>query len=166
MVKMLQFTDFFEHSYYERLQKQIKELSFKRSYQPSLHSYRSADLPLDVTSLINSKEFISFISKNAKISVKKIEAKAFLFEAKDYTLLHDMTEEKPGIDIIIDFTEKWNERFGGMMTYADGNGHSFMVPSKSNSLIIAERNKGIQRFMQYVNHTAKGRRILIIGSVA
>jgi hypothetical protein len=157
--------NFFANDFYKKLKKEVFSLNYKKSYIPNLHSYSKASLGKTLHSLFNSKEFLAFISKLMKKKIKNTGGEAFCFSNGDYTILSDKTKRKPGIDIIIDFTDKWNNNYGGKITYVDGKGNYYHLSVKGNSLFIVKR-ENIQRFVQYVNNKGKNnRRYFIIFSL-
>ena len=149
--------DFFNTKSFEELNKKVNSLNFKKEVNLLSHSYSSSDID------INSKEFLDFLSKIFS-NKNKFTFKAYKFTWKDYTILNDEFIEKPGMDIIINISD-WNPRGGGIINYTDGKGDAYPITAEKNSIAIINRKKGIQKFVQYVNHYGKDReRIFIIGN--
>jgi len=81
-------------------------------------------------------------------------------------ILNDKYLDKSGIDIIIDITKNWDEKWGGLFTYTDGLGNYVQVPPAENSLTIVKRKKGMNGFINYINHYAKKKeRIVLIAKL-
>ena len=149
--------DFFNTKSFEELNKKVNSLNFKKEVNLLSHSYSSSDITLD------SKEFLNFLS-NVLSDKNKFTFKAYIFTWKDYLILNDEFVEKPGLDIIINISD-WNPGWGGVINYTGGKGDAYPIPVEKNSLAIVNRRKGIQKFVQYVNHYGKNReRIVIIGN--
>ena len=107
--------------------------------------------------IMNTKHLEDFVSKiiNNKI---KIKGSIYKFRWKDYTLVH---RQKAGYDVIIDFTDAWDERYGGLVFYKDQDGNNNKLLPKPNTLIVVKR-KRVQRFFKYVNNLAgKKERIML-----
>jgi len=157
-------TKFFTEEFYREKEKKTKGLKYKRETQPDLYSRAFAKAnPLHI---IDNKELLAFLTAILHRPVRRIDGAAYYFSWKDYTLLHKKTEEKPGIDIIIDFTEHWKEEYGGAVIYKDDKGKYLKLLPIKNTLYIIERKPGTQKYLQYVNNLSKGKkRFLIIGTV-
>jgi len=156
----IQLHDFFIPECYEQIKRDVKKLKFKKSYLATSHSYQESNFNVVPT------EVIDFLSKITGKKVKKLNLKALVFSWKDYIIINDKLKEKPGIDVIFDLTEDWNENSGGSIVYVNGSGEYFRIPPKGNSLLIVERKKGTQKFVQYMNHYSKNKkRYLVIASI-
>ena len=153
---------FLEKEEYKNFQHQLKALSYQHVSQPLTYSYFTASLPAEIVAFLNSDELRIFISTILSQKINKLTAKNYTFTWKDYIILHDHSIEKPGIDMIIDFTEEWKEQSGGAIVYVDGTGDYTRIPVGGNQLILVKRGKKVQKFVEYVNHyAAKHQRILI-----
>ena len=150
--------DFFEKDIFRLVEKEIFKLSFYREKKPMFHSYASANLPNVLRKIFSSPEFTGFITKVIGKKFTRFRAQIYSFSARDYTLLNDSHKETAGIDIIFDFTEVWDSSSGGQITYVNGTGDALKLPIKQNSLMIVRRQKNVQRFVKYVNHTARKKR--------
>ena len=152
----VQLLQLFTAKEYAALQKKIMSLPFVRSYQPVTHSFARAEA--DISFLL------PLVSGIVGKKVKKIETRVYCLEWRDYTLLHDKAVEGPGTDIVLDFTDRWNSRWGGIVTYVDGEGNYTRVPAVANMMFVMQRKKE-QKFISYLNHKAKGKRYVVIGSI-
>ncbi len=151
--KEIQLSDFLGKKSYEEFKKKINKIKLAKKVQPMCCSYDEAEisLPKDIA------DFIFLILK------KKIEkARLLCFKWKDYTILNDEVIEKPGIDVVFDLTDNWNNNAGGSIVYVDGSGEYTKIPPSGNTLIIVERKKNVQKFVKYVNHLAQKKRCFII----
>lgn len=158
--------DFFSLATYRQIHQQMRALSYTQEQRPLLHSYHCAPLSSKLNSLLNTSEFLVFVSFIIQQKVHFISWMAYILTWKDYILLHDSRHEKPGTDLIIDCTEDWPENAGGKIVYTDGQGNMFYVPPPRNALTIVHRTRKIQRYVQYCNHYAQeAKRYLLIGRV-
>jgi hypothetical protein len=166
-VPSISLQDIFVEQYHSALLKEVSTLPFKKKIDKMRYSYFSSEPSKTLHSLLNSSEVLSLVSTFCKKKAKKIEGRFYLFSWKDYTLLHDKAVLKPGIDIVLDLTPSWDPSFGGSAVYADGAGEFHSLLIAPNTLTIVERKKGVQHFVQYVNHHAKKRqRILFLGTIS
>lgn len=157
---------FLEREMYLKLRQQIVRLYYKKEVVRTSHSYAVAEISPAMAKFLNGKEFLDFLSLILNKKVKKIDAKAYSFASKDYTILSDKTLEEPGIDLILDFTHDWDERANGYIFYRDGEGNFISLPIAADMLAIVERKEGVQRYVQYVNHYAgKNKRVLVMGKM-
>ena len=157
-------TDFFTG--YGRIKQDLPRLYFVEERKLTSHSYGYAVVPPSLQKLFRSQEFKHFLAQVLEKEVINTTALAYRFGWKDYTILHDEQQEEPGIDLIIDFTDEWDERAGGKIRYKDQEGNFISLPVGGNILMIVRREKGVQRFVQYVNHYAeKRKRLLVMGKI-
>ncbi len=157
---------FLERDVYMKLREQIIRLYYQKDVVRTSHSYAIAELPPAISKLFNQEEFLNFLSSIFNTKIKKIEAKAYSFSWKDYSILSDTTLEEPGIDFIFDFTHDWEEKANGYIFYKDGEGNFISLPIAANMLALVERKVGVQKYVQYVNHYAqKNKRLLLMGKV-
>ncbi len=158
--------DFFEMDAYRLIEKEISPLSFYHEKKPLFHSYTSANFPKVFEMIFSLPEVTTFITKIIGKKLIPKNARVYSFSAHDYTLINDSHKEKVGIDIILDFTERWDSLGGGQITYINGTGDALKLPVKSNSLMIVRRQKKVQRFVKYVNHLAgKKKRLFLLISL-
>ncbi|MBI5391327.1 hypothetical protein HZB02_07620 [Candidatus Woesearchaeota archaeon] len=143
-----------------KLAAQLASLSFAQNKDPLHHSYREAALPPTLQQQLFSSEMISLL--NAIVGTQAVikDPKVLLFSWKDYTLLHDEHIPKPGIDVILDFTIDLPQHAGGSLVYVDGTGEYTKLSPSFNTLIVVQRKKGVQSFLQYLNHYSKGKKRL------
>ena len=153
---------FFDKAFYEQLKKEMRHTQFKRARHLILYSYQKAPLPKKMKTVLDSKVFVSFIARILNKKIGRIEATAQCFSWKDYTILNDEAIEKPGIDLIIGFSDDWNEQAGGTAVYVDGTGEYTKTPVKGNMLVIVKRKQGVQKFVQYLNHYAHEKQLLLV----
>ena len=157
---------FFKNKVYTHIKKEILILHYKKMMTPIFYSYLAAKPPTNLQTILNSKEFLNFLSSINGRRIKKIKGSIECFGWKNYMILNDEVKEKPGIDVIIDFTDSWDKKFGGSLVYVDGTGSYTKIPASSNTLIIAERKKNVQKFVQYVNHLCTNRkRFFFLGTL-
>jgi len=161
---VMSMAEFLKKEWYFKAEKIVKKEKGKNSTIPGKHSYTVATTPSIIKSFFNSSEFLSFISKILKKKAKSVTSKLFVFQWKDHTLLHDETKQKPGVDLILDFTTDWLEKTGGE-TIIVGKEVKVITPQQ-NTLSIIIRKQDEQSFIQYVNHKAgKRKRRVILGRI-
>ncbi|MDO8510651.1 MAG: hypothetical protein Q7S55_00640 [Nanoarchaeota archaeon] len=152
--------DFFSTEFYSQLTKKVSALDFKKEQVVVHHSYAVSK------SQLSSKELTDFISFVTKKKIDELHFTAYLLTWKDYQILNDRYLEKPGIDIVIDLTDGWNPECGGVVTFTDGRGTVYPLAPAGNSLAMVERKKGLQKYVQYLNHHAKDKkRLFLIASI-
>ena len=152
--------DFFTAEYYTQLKKKVSSLDFKNSSVVLHHAYAVSDIK------ITSKELCEFLSFVTKKKIDEISFRAYLLSWRDYQILNDKYLEKPGIDIVIDLIDDWNSDLGGVVTFTNGRGTVYPIAPAGNSLAIVERKKGLQKYIQYVNHNAEEKkRVFLITSI-
>lgn len=147
---------------YELFSRQSTKAKFKKKYLPDRESFSEAEIPEQLRKFILSPEFKGFISEvlGKKISIKSCSLRSFGW--KDYSLLHDNELVEKGTDIILEFTNRWEEIWGGSTTYRSNGGEFRTLSVSDNTLFIIERKKGIRDFVKYVNHHAgKNRRVFV-----
>jgi len=157
---------FLNREIYIKLREQIIRLYYKKEVVRTSHSYAVAELPVTISKLFNGKEFFDFLSPILNKKVKRIDAKAYSFAWKDYTILSDKTIEEPGFDFIFDLTHDWDERANGYIFYKDEDGNFISLPIAADMLAMVERKEGVQKYVQYLNHYAqKNKRLLVMGKI-
>ncbi|MBI2665490.1 hypothetical protein HYX12_02630 [Candidatus Woesearchaeota archaeon] len=157
--------DFFSQETFRRIKQEIKKMTFKEEKKATKYSYKKA-----ASKVMRSNNFLKIILKNKELQntlsqlLKKqinVYFTAYKFTWKDYVILHDQTQEKPGVDIIFDLGSlegEWSPSWGGAIRYVQGNKDLLSLPVQQNTLaIIKRKNINEQRFVQYVNHYAKGK---------
>lgn len=84
------------------------------------------------------------------------------FGHRDYTLMHDELPEQPGVLALL-FLDDWDARWGGQLVFMrDGMTLGQFTPS-ANTLLVVERKKGVRSFVQYINHRAGKRKLMMLG---
>lgn len=162
----VQLPSFFSPVYYSELKKEITGLPYVKETMITKHSFSSAELPSSLKKVLHSKEFLRMLSKVTHKRVHGVKAEVYRFGWKDHIVLHDKAVEKPGFDIIIDFTDTWDDEVGGTIVYVDGTGEYSRVPPQGNMIMIAKRQNNVHKFVQYLNHKTKGRkRYVIMGTL-
>lgn len=158
--------DFFDWKFYEDVEKKLTKMTFSHSRSALHHRYSCANPPLLLKKFLNSDEFISYLSTALNKEFALLQGKMYKFSWKDYTLLHDPSVEEEGYDLVMDFTEDWNQEAGGQIIYVDGEGDYRSVPVAPNAITITLRKPGIHKFVKYINNKAgKNQRICLLGSI-
>ncbi|MBS3127022.1 hypothetical protein J4228_02560 [Candidatus Woesearchaeota archaeon] len=153
--------DFFEKKDYEMIKQEIKRTTFSPEKDPLTHSYSIAR-----TTFLNDP-FFEFVSTIVNGNIKPMKQTILQFKHKDYTILNDQQQDKPGVDIIFNVTDDWQDEWGGSHFYVDGSGAYTKMLTTGNTLVMARRSADTKRFVKYVNCTSKQKsRIFIIMSTS
>ena len=153
LLPSIQLHTFFTEQEYTTIKSIIKSSTFKHTKQPLLYSYSQAPINKELSLyLLEINKIISLIL-NKKLSLNN--SQLLQFQHKDYTLLNDKHLAPAGYDIIFDLTETWNPSYGGNLIYTNGQGTSFTIPAKLNTLTLIKRTKQFQKYVEYINHYAK-----------
>ena len=153
----VQLFEFFTPDVYHQLKRKLTQLTYKRSTELFHHRYATKKLPAKFF----SEEIIEAIQRLVNTE-KQIKFTAYCFSWKDYQVLHDKKVEKPGTDIIFDFSDKWQDDYGGHIVYVDGRGNYITTPVQGNTVSIVKRSSSIQKFVQYVNNHGKDKKRLFV----
>ena len=153
--------DFFSEDFYLKLEKEMNLLNYRKEKNILTHSYAKSKLYSKVLAAINSSELLNYLSSIIGKEIRRVDGEAYKFYWQDYTILNDDVKEELGVDIVIDFTEDWDEDFGGSLFYVDGTHHQ--IPVRRNTISVIERKHNVQRFLKYVNnHAGRKKRCLLI----
>lgn len=156
--------DFFEASFYQKLKKALMQLQFERVEHPGEHCYGGGDIPPPVKNILKNKELLGFLEGLLKKKIQHLSWRGYSFGWKDYWLLEKV--KATGIDIIVDLSDGWNENAGGLVVYRDAEGNFRKIPASGNLLAVMVKKKGVQRYLQYINHYAgKQHRYLLLSRI-
>ena len=148
---------------YHKIETKAMKMKGKQVKIPDRFSYSEVKMK-ELENFFSSREFISLISFIAGRKIKKAGISTKKFGHRNYTLLHDSEQMKPGIDLFFDITPVWDLNWGGSLIYRDAKQELFRLPPLANSLTIVDRKKGMHRFVEYVNHKArKNSQVLVEG---
>jgi hypothetical protein len=155
----IQLPDFFTQAEYKDLKQQVLQLKFKKIYDPV--KYRMEFVP--VTKVTPSADVLKLLSAVIGKKISSLRLQGFSFKHKDYTLICEEDGARPGIDIMIDFSDDLDASAGGSTVYVDGTGEYFKIPPKANSLTIIKRpKKNMRKFVQYLNVLSKKKKRLFL----
>lgn len=142
------------------LRREIAKLSFSRDDDPINHCYEKAPVPPTLKTLFSSEEFLAFMSFIIEKKARGIDVGIFRFDAGDYALRHEEGAQEPRFDIVFDI-EGLAAGAGGSVVFVDGSGSYHAIAPSPNALTIVKRKRGVQRFVQYHNHYATGRHLVL-----
>ncbi len=149
----------------KKVNTELAKVKWAKDQNILTHSYSTASLTPALQHLTSSTEFQTLISSITKQKLPSPTFQLISCTWKEYTLLHDSITKSSKYDLIFDFTNDWDANAGGFLTYANGTGEYTRLPIHHNMLAIIDRKIQPNRYIQYCNHNAKGkRRILGIGS--
>ena len=154
--KGVQLTSFMDKDFYALFLRGISNANFIKKDVRDMHSFFEAK-----NTKLNSfstREFLSFCSVLSGKKIKKAECSLRMFMKGCYTLIHEETAKK-GIEFFFDLTPKWNEKFGGQITYLAYDGSKGITPQYPNNLILAESGRS---YVKYVNSFAGSEGRLIV----
>jgi len=161
-IKLAKFLDV---AFYAALRKEAINAKYSQLNEPMKYRYSEAKTPKILDKFLDSKKFKDFVFKITGKKIRKVNGNLWSFGWKDYTMLRDKKIEKPGFDLIIDFTDLWNEDAKGFVVYVDETGQHNKLFSIGTILTIVQRNKNVKRYAQYVNNLAgKNRRYFYFGT--
>lgn len=153
---VIQLHQFLDEKTLKEILSEIKNTAFKKTTNSMEESYFIGKPSQKLNALL--KELDPFISR--LLGKKRIMYEMALFTAGDYTLMHEKRAE-----FIIDITSVWDVRFGGAITFHDGQGNATLIPPAFNSAVCSTGKEF--RFIKYLNHHARTQqRMLIIGRIS
>src|SRR3989344_6036653 len=130
--KSVQLQQFFNEKTYETMKMEIENLKYTKKYKPELFSYSKASLKSELYNVFDSEEFKSLIAFITDKKIKYFEGNAVKFEHKDYTLLQE--NKRSFLHIGLVFTDNWDEKSGGYISYVKDNEEALRIIPKGNSL--------------------------------
>ncbi len=85
------------------------------------------------------------------------------FGHRDFILLHDHEEPKPGWRSYF-FLDEWDPAWGGRIVFVKDGEYLGVVTPQANTLLIVKQEKGVRMFVEYVNHHAGKNTIRILAN--
>jgi len=156
----IQLHTFFTEQEYKKIKSLLASSNFKHAKKPLLYSYFQAPIKKELSPFLFEIDTIISSIINKKINLKN--QTLLTFQHKDYTLLNDKNIKPAGYDIIFDLTDNWQDSYGGNLIYTNGQGTSFTIPAKANTLTIIKRTNHFQKYIEYINHYAKKKKRCLI----
>lgn len=164
LLRNISLHQFFGSESLDKINKEIKELSFSHQKIPLKHSYAISSSP-QLQLMLSDAEIISVLSIITAARLSSIAFSICKFSWKDYIILHDEQQLQPGIDFIFNFSEIWNSRWGGTLYYSNGR-ETIALPHTYNTLTIIERGEKSKKFIKYINHGSENHSLILAwGSV-
>lgn len=148
-------SQFLELDYLEEISKELSGLSFRRTNRPIMYRKMIANVPTILQDLYTSSGFKELFEEITGEVLNISSEELVQFGHTDYQILHDELLPPPGIDLILDLTEEWDDEQGGFITYTDGDGDFSTLTQRRGTLSIVNRNSTHHRFVKYVNHHAE-----------
>ena len=157
--KMVQLQEFLYPPFAENLLQDISFLSFKDIFDPRQKKITSAESSPKIKSTLEPCTLFLERFFNKKIKSFTI----LVAEKGSYTVMTDFQKPEQGYDAVLDLTQEWNPSWGGLLYYSSKK-EKKAVPCgyKSITLIKKENTK---KYLKYINHYAKRKRIFILFSV-
>lgn len=157
--KNIRLDNFFQRTIFELLLNKLIEEKWKLKFDPYKYKYYFCK-SLEVEEFLKGKYF-QMIVKDV-VGLKKFNLKYEIrkFDSGCYTLLHDTEREKEGVDFIIDFS---NGLFGGYTKYLTGEKELLQINPTANTISFVSREKGVMKYIKYVNHKQKWPIIMVVG---
>ncbi len=150
----VQLQKFFTPEVFAKLQSFIRKSSWKQYCLPDVVKCSFAQCPKKVWKLLFSSEFRVFIEIITGFKSKKPSISLCRFSHGDYSLLNDKVASKKGILFEIEFSESWNESYGGFTSVLSKGAEIVRICPPQNTLTIIQSDKKMQSFVKYVNHKA------------
>ena len=148
------------------LEKYVYKSSGKHEKIADRFSYTTLPFPKELEQFFSSPEFLSLLSFITKKKFKTCEISVKKFGHRDYTLLHDSERLKLGFEFFLDINPMWNPVWGGSLIYRDAKEELFRVPPAANAFTLVNRQKGMHRFVEYVNvKSGNNVRIIVEGKL-
>lgn len=132
---------------------------------PNLHVYermtsRKALAPFrSLKKWCLSNQCRTFLSLLTGLNVKVSDFFPIRFSHRQYTLLNDATNLKPGVDVFLDFSDDIPRNGGGELVYLTKTRELLKVFPCRNSLTIIPRPFGVMRYRKYVNYRVGRKKI-------
>ncbi|MEK6825896.1 MAG: hypothetical protein AABY00_03860 [Nanoarchaeota archaeon] len=149
---------------YESLLKQCA--SAKEVHKKVADRYSYTELKEIPASMLQSAEFISWLSSITGRKIKKISYTLKKFSHCDYTLLHDSETIGERLEFFILLMPNWDSRWGGHTVYVAEEQSPILFPLEGNSFNLINKEKNRHKFIQYINHYAKKEKMVIIEGIA
>lgn len=145
--------------------KRLEKLKLIHEYIPHMHSFHTADAEKQLAefySFLNSSGFKSLIGTMIKKEIKVVYQKVLVYEHTNYTLLHDIVEQRLGTVLFFDFTKSWNENAGGKTIFVSPNTEPLLFSRIFNAVTITALQPDVRYFVKYVNAEAKNNKVFLI----
>jgi hypothetical protein len=155
--RTLSLAQFLDPEFYSILQKELKNTIFERDNRPIMYRRETAEPGTEILSLLSNSDFGTILNQILGHDFSIEKSTLMRYGVSDYQILHDNLVESPGVDVIIDLTDDWNDDFGGYVVYTDGDGEFLTLSQKGRMLSIVDRGTSYHRFVKYVNHYAENR---------
>ena len=156
---MTRLDGFFNEDFYKEIFEKLRRNYGERVKLADRHSYEKLDA-VELKGIFKDKEFLNFINLISCENFNNCEINVRRFGWGDYTLLHDSFVRK-GMEFLLIFADKWDDKFGGYIVYTDNEEKSFIFSIKGNSFILINK-KGMRRFVKYVNHLAGKKNFFLV----
>lgn len=156
--------NFFQKPVFRLLQDRLCRAAYKLKFRPYHQMYSTTGMK-EIDSFILGGYFKGIVRQITGITGFKPEFEVRRFQAGDYTLLHDESEEEPAIDFIIDFSRSANNNHGGHTVYLNEKEELLHINPVPNSLSFVDRSEGMMKYTKYVTHGQKSPIIQIVGSL-
>ena len=150
----VQLQKFFTPKVFVKLQNLICKSSWKQQYLPDVVKCSFAQCPKEVWKLFFSPEFKVFVEVITGFKSKKPSLSLCRFSHADYSLLNDKVASKKGILFEVEFSDSWNESYGGFTSVFRKSAEIVRICPPQNTLTIIRSDKKMQSFVKYVNHRA------------
>jgi len=145
---------------------ELSKTKWTKDHHILTYSYSTALLTPVIKHLISSPEFQHLIFKICQQKASLFQFQLISCTWKNYTLLHDSQSKPPKYEIILDFTDDWDPKAGGFITYTNGTGEYTKLPQHNNMLAVINRKYHPHKFIQYCNHYAQEKqRMILFGSI-
>lgn len=146
----VQLHHFLQQETYQRLLSSVHRFRFTRTYTPLVHSFSSTPF--------RDRRCISAVNTLVQALLQHRHTLAssvlFCFSHRDYTLLHDASQEERGILALFELTPTWQDTYGGYTSFWAGGRETLRLTPLPNSLTLVSTDQNVKRFVKYINHTS------------
>ncbi|MEK6889204.1 MAG: hypothetical protein AABW80_03805 [Nanoarchaeota archaeon] len=158
--KALKLNEFLKEDSYGGL-KELLERDAEKKKIANRFSFEEMGIDKKIECIFADLDFLDFAGAVVGRKIKKGEIKVKRFKHRDYTLLHDSDDVKPGIVFFFFICSGWNGEYGGEKVYLGGKQPLICMP-EPNTFYLLKKQEGVREFVRYVNNLAGKNAFIIV----
>lgn len=165
----LQLKQFLEPDKIRRIREVLdKNKYFELDYKPLEHSKKTLDEKniveveiLELLEFLKSSKFTEYLEELLQTELKLKNISIVKYEHKDYIIINDKqkNDNTDYLDVIFDITNEWNEEYGGVLTYTDGEEELLYLNPDFNAVNIIYKDRTIVKYLKYINNKSRDKNI-------
>lgn len=165
----LQLKQFLEPDKIRRIREVLdKNKYFELDYKPLEHSKKTLDEKniveveiLELLEFLKSSKFTEYLEELLQTELKLKNISIVKYEHKDYIIINDKqkNDNTDYLDVIFDITNEWNEEYGGVLTYTDGEEELLYLNPDFNAVNIIYKDRTILKYLKYINNKSRDKNI-------